>query len=34
MAIEYERPGYLKDDNPAASSRHTIQQAKDYICVI
>jgi hypothetical protein len=31
LVIEYERPGYLRDDNSAASNRHSIQQVKDYI---
>jgi len=31
LVIEYERPGFLKDDNSAASNRHAIQQVKDYI---
>ncbi len=31
LVIEYERPGYLRDDNSLASNRHSIQQVKDYI---
>lgn len=31
LIIEYERPGYLRDDNSAAGNRHAIQQVKGYV---